>query len=121
MNYSERLTRNSGQANRVSTKPNALIGSARSPRVRAWALRLAQVGWVVIVALSIGMFVVSIPARALQLLQVGYSTVGPLQVLRLPVGFVGYYIGTLDAIVFLTFVSIGILIFWRKPDEWISL
>jgi hypothetical protein len=110
----------------LTTRPlrgreNAQIGGARS-RAQRFALRsLAQALWLILVALSIGVFVVSIPARALQLLQIGYETTGSLQALGLPVEFIGYYIGTLDAIVFLIYLTVGMLVFWRKPDEWIAL
>lgn len=99
----------------------AQIGGALNHGGRLLARRLALGVWLMVLALSAGTYLVTMPTRALDLLQRGYQTVGPLQRLGLPVEFLVYYAGTLDTILYLAYTVSGIIIFWRKSAEWMAL
>ena len=118
----------------ASRKPFA--GSSRKPDGdvhRRW-LALARGGWIVLALLLLASFIVSIPAyyRILQntctlsTAQCLFWQPTPgnsiaLQRLHLPVAAYAAYFVSLDVAASLLFWIVGILIFWRKSDEWIGV
>jgi signal transduction histidine kinase len=118
----------------ASRKPFA--GSSRKPDgdvPRRW-LAMARGGWIVLALLLLASFIVSIPAyyRILQntcnlsttqclFWQPTPGNIIALQRLHLPVAAYAAYFVSLDAAASLLFWIVGILIFWRKSDEWIGV
>lgn len=100
---------------------NALIGAAlrldlRGPFV--WAVRLV---WLLLVLVTLGVFLLTIQARYSQLVIMGTESFIALQQLGLPANFFTVYIGIMDALLFLAYLGVGVLIFARKSNEWIGL
>jgi hypothetical protein len=118
----------------ASRKP--LAGSPRKPDgdVPPRWLALARGGWIVLALLLLANFVASIPAyyRILQTVcnpstaqctswQPTPDNIIALQRLHLPVAAYAAYFVSLDVAASLLFWIVGILIFWRKSQEWIGV
>lgn len=100
---------------------NALIGAALRLDLRGrllWGVRLVWLGLVVV---TLGVFLLTIQARFSQLVIMGTESFIALQQLGLPANFFVLYIGVMDAVLFLTYLGVGMLIFARKSNEWIGL
>ncbi len=118
----------------ASRKP--LAGPSRKPDgyvPRRW-LALARGGWIVLALLLLANFVASIPAyyRILQTVCTLYTAqctfwqptpgnIIALQRLHLPIAAYAAYFVSLDVAASLLFWIVGILIFWRKSNEWMGL
>jgi hypothetical protein len=115
----------------------SLAGSSRKPDgyvPRRW-LALARGAWIVLALLLVANFVASIPAYYLILRTVCTfpdpahcafwqptpGNVEALHRLHLSVETYAAYFVSLDAAVSLLFWVVGILIFWRKSNEWMGL
>lgn len=105
---------------RALPRANAEIGDALDQHGRVFARRAALLVWLALLALSAVVYFAGVPARHLFLLQQGYRAVGALQSLGLTVDFIPLYVGTFDTLAALTYLVVGILIFWRQPYEWVA-
>jgi hypothetical protein len=105
--------------------------SVRAPRLHRDVITLLRVVWLVTVAGSLGLYALSIPLQVQELqtlcadnCQFGQLTAGQLpQLSGLGLSFNLYagYNNGLDTILFLVFVTVGGVIFWRKSDDWFGI
>src|SRR5947209_8059578 len=92
----------------------------------AW-LVIARIGWVVIALLAIGLFVAALPPYFAYLhsistaspngLQLAPSDVRELQRLGLSLDFYAWLNIDVSAFILLVYVLVGVVLFWRKPDD----
>ena len=87
------------------------------PRLRGWRLGLARVAWVACLALALGVFVATMPARFGQLRQIAAANHSALLQLELTDDVLATYVMALDSIVLGAFVLVAILIFWRRSSD----
>ncbi len=100
---------------------NALVGAALRLEFRGWLLLLLRLVWLLLVALTLSVFLLTIQARYSQLVILGAENSIVLQQLGLPQTFFVGYVGALDTLVFVAYTGVGALIFARKSQEWIGL
>jgi hypothetical protein len=82
---------------------------------------IAKILWFAIVAITVGLFVVALPARFAQLLSDPYNLEDGLRALNLSTRGFAIYGTAIDVIVAAGFVAVAGLLFWRKPDDWMVL
>ncbi|NTU80356.1 MAG: histidine kinase [Chloroflexales bacterium] len=121
----------------VSVTPVA-SGSGAEPdevhlRLRSVRLHLARATWIVLVVTALLLYVASVPLRLAELQQVcgtdagcadGQITLEQAQVMADPqrsIPFYATYTLILDLVTITVSVAAGLLIFWRKPDNWMAL
>jgi signal transduction histidine kinase len=85
-----------------------------------WQISLRG-AWLVVAALTLGLFAAGVPARYDQLLRIAAEYRPALLELGLSVDFYAVYFTTLDLIIVLAHLVIAVVIFWRKPDDWMAL
>lgn len=102
-------------------RANALIGAALQISLRGRVLLLVRAVWLVLVAATLALFGLTIPARYSQLVILGAENSIALQELGLSQNVFTLLIGAFDSIAFLTYTIVGALIFSRKGHEWIGL
>lgn len=103
------------------TRANAMVGAALQAPLRGRFLFLMRLTWWGLVLVTIGLFLLTIPTRYSQLVIEGAENSIALQDLGLPATIFAFLIGTLDGIIFVSYVVVGMLIFSRKSQEWIGL
>ena len=90
------------------TTVHADPGSQSDTRLSGGLLVLARVGWLSLVALTLGLVVVGFPFPVVQLQ-------------RLPAGGEAVWNVALSGAVASVWVAIGALLFWRKSNDWMAL
>ncbi len=117
--------------------PNALATTPdhSGPRLQGRWLAIARAVWIMLALLLLANFIASIPASYDQLRTICTSstfghcntwqpTPGNMQALQrlgLSLDTYAVYTLTLDVIASLMFLTVGVVIFWRKSDEWMGL
>ncbi len=93
--------------------------SAQDKTARIGIIRLARAAWVILTLLVLALFLLGSPGRFNQLAgQVDYRS---LFALNLSAGvYAGYLLGLSYVLVF-THTILALLIYVRRPDEWIAL
>ena len=106
---------------------------ARDTRLHGRWLVLMRVAWVVVVVLSVGLFIVSVPfnfaashaicstASCTNTNQLTLEQVHELQHLGLSLDFYALFSTVLAIIFEIGYVAAGVVIFWRRSDERIAL
>lgn len=102
-------------------RADALIGAALQAPLRGRALSLMRLAWWTLAATTVGLFVLTIPARYSQWVIEGAENSIALQELGLAQNFFTVLIGILDTTVFIAYTVVGALIFLRKSHEWVGL
>lgn len=107
--------------------------SASDTRLHGGLLVLARSVWILIVALTIGLFIAALPmlSRQLQTMCVSATACSSGQLsptglqtihdLGFSVGGYAVYTLTLYIATSLVWYAVGIIIFWRKSDDWMAL
>jgi hypothetical protein len=90
-----------------------------TPR-RRWLL-LARVAWVAVAFVSLGSFVISVPARHAQLANPTAGVRAALAEMGLSAGGYALYNVTLDTVFVSVFAVVAIVIFWRRSDDPMAL
>ena len=100
-------------------------------RLRGRSLVLARVAWLVLVALTLGLFIASVPAHLRQLMTVTDAPQMWLQVspgqeralldLGLSVRWYAEYLLVLQMVVAAGFFGLSLLIFWRRSDDRVAI
>jgi signal transduction histidine kinase len=114
----------------VATTPDR--DPASDQRLRGRSLTLARTAWIVVAALTLGLFVAAIPvefARFQTVCSVGECAVGQLsreslrvlQGLGLSLGTYAAYAVALDVVFATGYGAVAALIFWRRPDDRVAL
>jgi hypothetical protein len=97
------------------------------PALNGRRLFLARLGWLVVFALSIGLFFASIPAYYNWLTNFADPELDPftiranLEAADISVGFYATYLLSLETASAIAWVAVGVVIFWRKSDDWMAL
>ena len=125
---SQSATSSAPVENPVSSTP------APDTRLNGRWLVVARVGWLVVVILTIALFVGSLPAYALSLQMpclgpVACSVNGALSIAQIQglqaagfsLGDYAAYTIALTISIVLIWSSVGLLIFWRRSDDWLAL
>src|SRR3712207_3956846 len=114
----------------ASTRP---IAPPRTRRLRGRWLLAAKAAWAVATVLSVGLSVAVVPVAYTHyqtlcaagadcnFLQLEPQDVLALQELGLSVSFYAAYLLAVDIIYVLGFWAIGAVIFWKRPDDWLTL
>ena len=84
-------------------------------------LRVAWSAWAVAVLLGLTFLIGLEPARMAQLRGLAADNAAGLAALGLSQGFLLRYLTGLDVLLFLVFAAVGVLIFLRKPDNWLTI
>src|SRR5438045_1145465 len=90
-------------------RANALIGTALQGTLRGRFLTIVRLGWWLLALITVGLFVLTIPARYSQLIIEGSANSIALQSYSLSQTFFAWLLGTLDAIAFLVYTIVGAL------------
>jgi hypothetical protein len=93
----------------------------RSTKLSGLWLHLARVGWLVAVLAILVTFIVALPVRMEQIRQDPYQLTPILSQLGLDITFFILYGNILEIILSLACLSIAVVIFWRKSDDWLGL
>jgi hypothetical protein len=117
----------------VSPKLNRLAEfdsnlNAPPPVVRGerW-LFLARVGWLVVVVLALGLFFGSIPVQYHSLINFDDPDLAPgtvrasLEAAGISTGFYAMYLLLLNVPSAMVWAGVGVVIFWRRSDNWMAL
>jgi hypothetical protein len=117
----------------VSPKLNRLAEfdsnlNAPPPVVRGerW-LFLARVGWLVVVVLALGLFFGSIPEQYHSLINFDDPDLAPgtvranLEAAGISTGFYAMYLLLLNVPSAMVWAGVGVVIFWRRSDNWMAL
>jgi hypothetical protein len=83
-------------------------GNQSDTRLSGGLLLLARVGWVSLVALTLGLVVINLAFPVVQLQ-------------RLPTGGEVVWNVAIAGVVAFVWVAIGVLLFWRKSNDWMAL
>jgi hypothetical protein len=102
-------------------RANAVIGAALHAPLRGRFLLVVRGLWLALVAVTIGLFVLTIPTRYDYLVIEGAENSIALGELGLAPNTFALMIGAFDAITFIAYTAVGALIFLRKSHEWIGL
>jgi hypothetical protein len=97
--------------------------SARTsaPMLRGRWLLLARAAWVAVAVVALGTFVISIPARYVQLAQPTAEAPAALAQMGLSAGGYALYNVTLDVVFVSAFAVVASVIFWRRSDDPMAL
>jgi hypothetical protein len=82
---------------------------------------LARAGWVAVVAVALGQFIISVPARYAQLAHPTAGVRAALAEMGLSAGGYALYNVALDTVFVSVFAVVAIVIFWRRSDDPIAL
>jgi len=96
-------------------------GAAVSAPLRGKRLRLARSVWAVAVFLGLVFLAGLEPARMQQLRGLASDNAAGLAALGLSQEFLVNYLSGLDLLLFLIFAAVGILIFLRRSDNWLTI
>ena len=102
--------------------------NAPPPVVRGerW-LFLARVGWLVVVVLALGLFFGSIPMQYHSLINFDDPDLAPgtvrasLEAAGISTGFYAMYLLLLNVPSAMVWAGVGVVIFWRRSDNWMAL
>jgi signal transduction histidine kinase len=109
------------------------VAGQTDERLQGGWLLFVRVAWVVVLVLAVGLFSVSIPFTftdahticvAVDCSHTSYLTPGlarELHQLGLSMDFYAYLITTWSIILEFVYIAIGVLIFWRRPDDRMAL
>jgi len=114
---------------------NAQARGEVDTRLRGRWLLLARIGWVVIAALALGLYVASVPiliafihvpctsapATCTYYGQLSPNDVQALQTMGLSLDFFAAYEATVYIVFVVVYVAIGVVIFWRRSDDCMAL
>src|SRR5947209_12476801 len=112
---------------------HAASSSASDTRLHGGLLVLARSVWILIVALTLGLFIAALPMLSRQLQTVcvsatacpdGHLSPTGLQTIHdlgFSVGGYAAYTLTLFTATSLVWFAVGLIIFWRKSDDWMAL
>lgn len=103
-----------------SRQANAKMGTSVRMPVRDRMRLLANVLWIGILLFSLWMFVGTLPARYLNLRDEVRLVSTALEQFQADPDLLPGYIMTLDALAFGAYLLVGVLIFCRKSNEWVS-
>ncbi len=90
-------------------------------RLRGRWLLPARAAWAAVTILTVVIFIAAVPARLEELRGDPFNFREGLAQLGLSVEFFALYGTVLDVLVALTFTTLGVIIFWRKSDDWIGI
>lgn len=102
-------------------RANALIGAALQLKPRGRVLLALRLGWGALIVLVLAVFLLSIPARYNQLVILSAENGISLHDMGLDANIVVLVLALSDALTFLVYTLVGMLIFLRKGKEWIGL
>ncbi len=106
-----------------ASSPDAPTSTVLSGR----RLLLARVGWLVVAALTVGLFFASIPARYDWLVNFGAPELEPatvranLEATGFSIDFYATYLLSVNVISSMVWGVVGVVIFWRRSDDWMAL
>ncbi|MHB1133906.1 MAG: hypothetical protein ACYC4L_16170 [Chloroflexota bacterium] len=109
----------------VGEGPAAAAAASVSPNLSGQALSLAHAALSVSIAVTLVLFVAALPARSAQLAET-MASLSPSQVLVLeelgvsPEGQARLVLGV-EIGVALCFFAVGLIIFWRRPTDWVAM
>ena len=95
-------------------------------RGKRW-LFLARVGWLVVVVLALGLFFGSIPEQYHSLINFDDPDLAPgtvranLEAAGISTGFFAMYLLLLNVPSAMVWAGVGVVIFWRRSDNWMAL
>jgi hypothetical protein len=92
-----------------------------STKLSGFRLQLARAGWLVAVLAILITFIVALPVRMDQIRQDPYHLTPILSELGLDINFFVLYGNILEIVLSLACLSIALVIFWRKSDDWMGL
>jgi hypothetical protein len=104
----------------IAPATSAQIGALIPPRVRRQFIVLSRLLWVLLAGFSLGVFIVSTESRWSQMIFVALENSAPLNALEIGRPLFPPYIVVWDTITMSVFAAVGILVYWRKPNEWIA-
>ena len=84
-------------------------------------LLLARITVTALSALCIGVFLLTLPARYTQLRDLEQTLHTPLLALGLEHGLLTWYILALDGVTMLACLALGLILLWRRPQNWMAL
>ena len=84
-------------------------------------LNLVRALWLVAVLIILVIFIISLPVRMDQIRQDPYQLTPILAQLGLDINFFVLYGNILEIILALACLTIALIIFWRKSDDWMGL
>jgi hypothetical protein len=90
-------------------------------------LFLARVGWLVVVVVALGLFFGSIPEQYRSLINFEDPDLAPgtaragLEAAGISTGFYAMYLLSLNVPSAMVWAGIGVVIFWRRSDNWMAL
>ena len=90
-------------------------------------LFLARVGWLVVVVLALGLFFGSIPEQYRSLINFDDPDLAPgtaragLEAAGISTGFYAMYLLSLNVPSAMVWAGVGVVIFWRRSDNWMAL
>ena len=90
-------------------------------------LFLARVGWLVVVVLALGLFFGSIPEQYRSLINFDDPDLAPgtaragLEAAGISTGFYAMYLLLLNVPSAMVWAGVGVVIFWRRSDNWMAL
>jgi len=93
----------------------------RRTRLSGWTLILARAGWMAVFLLEVSLFVIAVPFRMEELRQDPYHLTPALNQFGLSIDFFVLYSTLLEGTLAVTLISIALIIFWRKSDDWMGL
>jgi len=94
---------------------------ARSTHLSGWPLVLARAGWMAVFLLDLSVFLIAVPFRMEELRQDPYHLTPALNKFGLSINFFVLYSTLLEGMLAVTLISIALIIFWRKSDDWMGL
>jgi len=90
-------------------------------RLSGWRLTLARTAWIILFLVEVAAFAISLPVWLNVLRQDPYQLKAGLSRLGLTVEFFALYSTSLQIILALALISVALVIFWRKSDDWVGL
>jgi hypothetical protein len=112
MSHSSTVAATHADAQRRATADTALHGRP---------LLLARLLWATLALLILGLFIAGVPGSVARALMLQPDTRAGLESLGLGATFPAIYINALDTIMMAGFAGIGILIAWRRSNDWMAL
>jgi hypothetical protein len=90
---------------------------AHAPQRHSRTIRWLQAGWVVIAAVTVGTFIIALPARLAQQQTDPYHLREGLEQLGLTVNHFALYGTLLDIMASMVLTAFALILFWRKRDD----
>jgi len=86
-----------------------------------WRLTLGRTAWVFLFLVEVAVFAMALPVWFNELLKDPYQLQTGLSRLGLTIEFFALYSTSLQIILALALITIALVIFWRKSDDWMGL